>query len=240
MMLCVALGIQEGLSGRNMKWFKEKLNNGTVTENDEYKLCWDFEYYLCKTTSARRPDVPIEYKNKNKMFLIDMACPSKNSVDAKHVEKLQKYQQHKFQMKERRPGNNAMLIPIVNGCSGRGMRWATDQVGRLISDEKKRRAISKEMVKRVLFESENITRRVLPGLIQEERLKYIWFPVHWFSSLSLISVQFVKFSIVNSIDLTRFLSWHSSFNLRVLSHLIHATNFLYVSLNIFHTIDKNM
>ena len=237
----MALGIQEGLSGRNMKWFKEKWNNGTVTENDEYKLCWDFEYYLCKTTSARRPDVPIERKNKNKMFLINLACPSKNNVDAKHVEKLQKYQQHKFQMKERRPGNNAMLIPIVNGCSGRGMRWATDQVGRLISDEKKRRAISKEMVKRVLFESESITRRVLPGLIQEEWLKYIWFPVHWFSPLSFFylcpirQIFYRKFYWFDKVSELAF-----SFNLGVLSHLIRATNFLYVSLNIFHTVDKNM
>ena len=91
MILCVALGIQEGLLGKNTKWYKEKWNRETVTENDECKLSWDFEYHLCKTIKARQPGVTIEYKNKNKIFLIDMACPSENNVDAKHAEKLQKY-----------------------------------------------------------------------------------------------------------------------------------------------------
>ena len=42
---------------------------------------------------ARQPDMTIEYKNKNKIFLIDLACPSKINMNAKHAEKLQKYQQ---------------------------------------------------------------------------------------------------------------------------------------------------
>ena len=87
MILCVALGKQEGLLGKNMKWFKVKWTKGTVIENDECKLCWDFEYYLRKKT-ARRQNVTSEYKNKNKIFLIDMACPDETNVDAKHAEKL--------------------------------------------------------------------------------------------------------------------------------------------------------
>ena len=79
--------------GKNTKWYKERWNKGTVTGSDECKLCWGFEYHLRKTTTARRPDVTINYKNKNKIFFIDMACPSENNGDAKHAEKLQKYQQ---------------------------------------------------------------------------------------------------------------------------------------------------
>ena len=48
------------------------------------------------------------------------------------------------------------------------MRRAANQIGRLISDEKKTRATLNEMVKTVLFESKSITRKVLSGLIQEE------------------------------------------------------------------------
>ena len=92
MILCAALGIQEGLLGKNKKWYKKKRwNKVTVIENDERKLCWDFEHHLCKTATTRGPDVTIEYKDKNKIFLIDMACPSENDVDAKHAVKLQKY-----------------------------------------------------------------------------------------------------------------------------------------------------
>ena len=56
--------------------------------NDECKLYQNFKYHLRKTATARRPDVTIKYKNKNNIFLIDMACS--NNVDTKHAEKLQK------------------------------------------------------------------------------------------------------------------------------------------------------
>ena len=61
-----------------------------------------------------------------------------------------------------------MIISILIGCLGGGMRRAANQIGRLISDEKKTRATLNEMVKTVLFESKSITRKVLSGLIQEE------------------------------------------------------------------------
>ena len=61
-----------------------------------------------------------------------------------------------------------MIISILIGCLGGGMRQAANQIGRLISDEKKTRATLNEMVKTVLFESKSITRKVLSGLIQEE------------------------------------------------------------------------
>ena len=69
---------------------------------------------------------------------------------------------------ERRPGYNVVIISILIGCLGGGMRRAANQIGRLISDEKKTRATLNEMVKTVLFESKSIKRKVLSGLIQEE------------------------------------------------------------------------
>ena len=83
-----------------------------------------------------------------------MACLSKNNVDTKHAEKLQKYQQLEFKIRERRPGYNVMIIPIVIGCLGGGMRQVTNQIGQVILEEKKTRATSNEMVKAVLFEYE--------------------------------------------------------------------------------------
>ena len=56
--------------------------------NTRTVLGWFFEYHLRKATSATRPDVTIQYKNKDKIFLIGTACPCENSVDAKHAEKL--------------------------------------------------------------------------------------------------------------------------------------------------------
>ena len=59
------------------------------------------------------------------------------------------------------PGYNVITILIVIGYLGGGMRRVINQVGCLISHEKKTRAISDEMGKRVLFESEIVTRKVL-------------------------------------------------------------------------------
>ena len=78
-----------------------------------------------------------------------MTYPSEDNADAKHAEKLQKYQQ--LEIRERRR--------VVIGCLCGGMRRVTNQIGLLISDEKKTRAIPNEMVKTVLFESERITRK---------------------------------------------------------------------------------
>ena len=152
MILFVALRMQEELLVKNTKLYIERWDKGTVIENNE-----------CK------------YKNKNKLFLIDILCSGENNVDTKHAEKLQKYQQLAFEIRQRQPGHKVMIIPIVTGCSGvfrcvtgclgGGLRRVINEIGRIISDDEKTRAISNEMVKTVLFESKSITRKVLSGLI---------------------------------------------------------------------------
>ena len=52
------------------------------------------------------------------MFLIDMACPSKNNVDAKHAEKVQKYQQLAVKIRERRPGYNVTFLIGIHPMQG--------------------------------------------------------------------------------------------------------------------------
>ena len=137
MILFVALGIQEELLVKNTKLYIERWDKGTVIENNE-----------CK------------YKNKNKLFLIDILSSGENNADTKHVEKLQKYQQLAFEIRQRQPGHKVMIIPIVTGCLGvfrcvtgclgGGLRRVINEIGRIISDDEKSRAISNEMVKTVL------------------------------------------------------------------------------------------
>ena len=108
----------------------------------------------------------IEYKSKNKIFFVDVACLRENNIDTKNAE--QKYQQLAFETRKRQPGYNVMIILIAIGSLGGGMRRMTNQSGRPTSNKKKTRATSNKMVKTVLFESEIIARKVLPRLIQEE------------------------------------------------------------------------
>ena len=57
------------------------------------KISWDFEYNMRKESTARRPDVTIEYKERKVIHSVDMTCPSEKYVLEKNKEKRQKYQQ---------------------------------------------------------------------------------------------------------------------------------------------------
>ena len=139
-----------------------------MLEDDNYKLCWDLEYNMRKTTTARRPDVTIEDKNGKKIWIIDMACPSEKNVSDKYREKLQKYQQLAFELRERRPGYVINIMPVILGCLGGGMVRLEDQISKVINGRDRVSYISAQMLKAVLFESESIVRKVLSGLIQSE------------------------------------------------------------------------
>ena len=62
------------------------------------KFCWDFEFTMRKTVSARRPDVMIENDEEKKLWIMDVACPNEKNIDEKHHEKLTKYQQLAFKI----------------------------------------------------------------------------------------------------------------------------------------------
>ena len=69
-------------------------------ENEQRKLVWDFEFNLQKTTTARRPDLILEDKEKKKICICDMACPQQQNIATKRLEKLTKYRQFAFETRE--------------------------------------------------------------------------------------------------------------------------------------------
>jgi hypothetical protein len=56
-----------------------------------------------------------------------MACPMEDGIDRKGKEKLQKYQQLAYGIRERRPGYKVTVLPIVIGCLGGGERKLESQ-----------------------------------------------------------------------------------------------------------------
>ena len=68
-----------------------------------------------KTTSSRRPDVIIENDEEKKLWIMDMACPNEKNIGEKHREKLTKYQQLVFEMREKIPEYRVEIVPIVTG-----------------------------------------------------------------------------------------------------------------------------
>ena len=74
---------------------------GTALENETERLVWDFEVHVRKTTMVRRSDLTLEDKAKKKIWICDMACPQQRNIEAKRLEKLTKYRQLTYEMRER-------------------------------------------------------------------------------------------------------------------------------------------
>ena len=168
MVLIVEWAKQESLLPSNSVWYKQKWSKGTLLEKNGKKICWDFEFTMRKTTSARRPDVMIENDEEKKLWIVDMACPNEKNIGEKHREKLSKYQQLAFEMREKRPEYRVEIVPIVIGCLGGGMKQVECQVKKIIKDEGGARWTCNEMLKTVLFESESMLRKTLTGIIQKD------------------------------------------------------------------------
>ena len=163
--LAVAWAKQEGLLEGDTVWYNMRWGKGEVLENSGKKLCWDFEYSLRKTTTARRPDMTLEDKEKKMIWIVDMACPMEKNIEEKRKEKLEKYQQLAFEIRERRPGFRVEIVPVIIGCLGGGMTDLEKQVGKLI-DEEKVEEICRTMQTTVLLESETLMRKIISGVIQ--------------------------------------------------------------------------
>ena len=71
---------------------------------------------------ARRPDLILEDKVKKTILLIDMAFPKESNKEAKREEKIRKYQQLCFELRERREGYTVKVIPMIIGCLRGGMK----------------------------------------------------------------------------------------------------------------------
>ena len=86
------------------------------------------------TTS--RPDPTLEDTENKVVILIDMACPNEMNKEEKRTEKIRKYQQLCYEIRERREGYIVKMIPSVIGCLGGGMKQLKSHFKELFNDEK--------------------------------------------------------------------------------------------------------
>ena len=81
------------------KWYKLAWKAGTVLEDENSKLIWDFQFKLVKTEKARRPDLILENHEEMSIYIVDMAVPMEKNVDEKARSKIEKYQQLSYEMR---------------------------------------------------------------------------------------------------------------------------------------------
>ena len=113
---------------------------GKVIENNGKKLYWDWEHRMGTSCTARRPDLTLEDRIEKKIMIIDMACPNESNKEKKREEKMRKYQQLCYEIRERRDG---YCLKTRKTCNG----------------------YVEKCKKTVLWESETIMRKILSGLL---------------------------------------------------------------------------
>ena len=115
--------------------------------------------------TARRPNLTLEDESKKMTCIVDMACPYEWNTHEKRIEKLRKYQQLVFELRERREQYRVMVVLLVIGCLRGGIKQLTKDIKVLFKPEDVNSILS-DMQKAALRESETILRKVTSGLIQ--------------------------------------------------------------------------
>ena len=73
-----------------------------------------------------------------------MACPQQRNIEAKRLEKLTKYRQLAYETKERRSEYEILLVPLVIGALGGGIRQIMVNMGNVFEN--------KDLLKRTICE----------------------------------------------------------------------------------------
>ena len=100
----------------NEKWY-EYAPEGSV-ENEEIKVLWDINIQCENLIEARRPDLIVIEKKKQKGIIIDTAVLADVRVEEKEKEKVEKYQDLKREIRRLWKLRNVEIVPVVIGALG--------------------------------------------------------------------------------------------------------------------------
>lgn len=142
------------------KWY---LHKPTATmENEEVKLLWDVNIQTDNTISARRPDIILVEKKSKKCLIIDIAVPVDKNVTVKENEKIDKYDDLKWELTRLWHLKKVEIVPIVIGALGAMSKHANSHWMKL---QLENGSSWKEAQKTTLLGTARILRRVLslPG-----------------------------------------------------------------------------
>ena len=123
-----------------------------------------------KTNTSRRLDLILEDKESKKIWICDMTYPQQQNIVAKRLEKLTKYTQLAYELRERRPGYKVTVMPLIIGALGGGMKSAMIELSNVLNKNELAKQVAGEMQKIILMDSESTIHKVLSGLIQGENV----------------------------------------------------------------------
>lgn len=111
-----AIGISIGL-------IKDITKNHTylpsdVLENDRYKLYWDTSITTDRAVQHNRPDIVLLDREKSEVKIIDVTIPADENLERSYTEKLTKYHDLAFEMKEIYRLKTTSIIPLILSVNG--------------------------------------------------------------------------------------------------------------------------
>ena len=115
---------------RKEKWY-EQCPEGVVEDND-VKLIWDINIQYDNVVEARRPDLILVDKKAKSCVIIDVAVPGDSRIREKEIEKIEKYQNLKRELKRLWSLKKVEVVPVVVGdlgCISKGFNEWMDTLG---------------------------------------------------------------------------------------------------------------
>ena len=101
-------------------------------EDDDVKLIWDINIQCDNVIEARRPDLILVDKKAKTCVIIDVAIPGDCRICEKEIEKIQKYQNLKRELKRFWSLKKVEVVPVVVGalgCISKGFSGWMDTLG---------------------------------------------------------------------------------------------------------------
>ena len=91
--------------------------NGVI-ESGEVKILWGFNIQYNSLIECRRPDIVVVLKKKKECKIIAIAVPRDSRIGEKELEKMEKYDDLKREIKEMWVMRKSEEIPVVVGALG--------------------------------------------------------------------------------------------------------------------------
>ena len=98
------------------KWYEHKPE--PVTECDSVKILWDFKIQTDKVISHNKPDILVFDKQSRDLMIIDVTCPFDTRIQEKEREKIERYQDLKWELIRIWRCKTAKVVPVVIGALG--------------------------------------------------------------------------------------------------------------------------
>ena len=103
------------------KWKFDRGNNHSpdkVLESDECKILWDFSIQTDKRLEHNKPDIVVFDKLNKQVTIIDPSCPFDTRIQEKEKEKLNNYNELKYELVRLWKLKKCIIVPIVIGSLG--------------------------------------------------------------------------------------------------------------------------